>query len=292
MSNLSKRSYYLVQLLSCGFLLILVACKSNQTGTQDLLTVVQDRGEIRVATDANYAPQSYINENGQFVGFDVDVAREIANRLNVDVKFVTPDWSIVTAGNWGGQFDMHVNSMTLTKTRQEALDFSFPAYYYMPAQVAATNDSNINKLSDLEEQSICVGVSTTYESWLQGDFEALGLPDANIYATPPTSVNIISLPSEKECIQSIQAGRTEFDALIASNKQVEAAIEEGVLIHKVGSPVFGENLSIAFDKNSQLDSTSLIEAVNSIISSMHEDGTLSGLSMEWFGEDLTQDPAE
>jgi ABC-type amino acid transport substrate-binding protein len=69
----------------------------------DLLAEIEARGTIRVSTDPNYEPQSFLDENGEFVGFDIDVAREIAERLGVEVEFVTPDWDIITAGNWGGQ---------------------------------------------------------------------------------------------------------------------------------------------------------------------------------------------
>jgi polar amino acid transport system substrate-binding protein len=73
---------------------------------------------------------------------------------------------------------------------------------------------------------------------------------------------------------------------------VESALAEDVAIHKVGDPVFSENLAVAFDKNSELDNARLVERVGEIIAEMHADGTLSQLSMEWFGEDLTEDPTQ
>ena len=56
----------------------------------------------------------------------MDVANEIAKRLGVEVEFVTPDWDLITAGNWGDQWDMSVGSMTVTTARQEILDFASP----------------------------------------------------------------------------------------------------------------------------------------------------------------------
>ncbi|MBI3959359.1 MAG: transporter substrate-binding domain-containing protein, partial [Chloroflexi bacterium] len=106
-------------------------------------------GVIRVSTDANYEPQSFLNPQGEFIGFDVDVAKEIAKRLGVEVEFVTPDWDLITAGNWGGQWDMSVGSMTVTTARQEVLAFAEPAYYYTPAQFAAANESGVETLADL-----------------------------------------------------------------------------------------------------------------------------------------------
>ncbi|MDP6163712.1 MAG: transporter substrate-binding domain-containing protein, partial [Candidatus Thioglobus sp.] len=87
--------------------------------------------EILVATDANWAPFSYINDAGEMEGFDVDVAREIAKRMGVEVRFITPDWGVITAGNWNMRWDVSVGSMTPTATRAEVLNF--PAvYYYTP----------------------------------------------------------------------------------------------------------------------------------------------------------------
>ena len=99
--------------------LLLVACGG---GADNLLADVEERGTIRVSTDPNYEPQSFLDANGDFTGFDVEVAREIGERLGVEVEFVTPDWDVITAGNWGGQWDMSVGSMTVTLDRQEVLD--------------------------------------------------------------------------------------------------------------------------------------------------------------------------
>ncbi len=259
----------------------------------DLLGEITSRGTIRISTDPNYAPQSFLDEDGNFVGFDVDVAREIAKRLGVEVEFVTPDWDLITAGNWGDQWDMSVGSMTITTARERILDFASPPYYYTPAQFAAVEGSGIETLDDLDGAAVCVGASTTYESWLMGDMEGLGLPAASFYVDgPPADVSIIPLSTDNDCAQQIQAGRHEFQAFLTSNTVVEAAIAEGVPVQKVGTPVFSENLAVAFDKSASRDVTSLVEKVSDIIADMHEDGTLSGLSMEWFGEDLTTDPTK
>ncbi len=72
---------------------------------------------IKVATDANWPPQSFINNENEMDSFDVDVAREIAKRLGVGIEFITPSWDIITAGNWNGRWDLYVGSMTPTKKK-------------------------------------------------------------------------------------------------------------------------------------------------------------------------------
>ena len=299
---MKRISFVLLLLLTA---LVLVACggaaepeaaeattaPGGETAADGLLADILERGVVRVSTDPNYEPQSFLDESGEFIGFDVDVAREIATRLGVEVEFVTPDWDIITAGNWGSQWDMSVGSMTVTTARQEVLDFATPAYYYTPAQFAAADGSGIESLDDLAGQAVCVGVSTTYETWLSGNAADLGLPAESFFAEPPAGVTIIPLATDAECPQSIQAGRQEFLAFLTSNTVVQAAIDGGLPIHRVGSPVFSENLAVAFDKSSELDNTSAVQRVGEIIQAMHDDGTLRELSMKWFAADLTAAPS-
>ena len=294
---MKRISLVLLLLLAC---LALAACggaaeepeAAGEQAGDGLLGDIMERGVIRVSTDPNYEPQSFLDENGEFVGFDVDVAREIASRLGVEVEFVTPDWDIITAGNWGGQWDMSVGSMTVTTARQEVLDFASPAYYYTPAQFAAADGSGIEALEDLAGQAVCVGVSTTYETWLSGNAADLGLPAESFYAEPPADVTIVPLATDAECPQAIQAGRQEFLAFLTSNTVVQAAIAGGLPIHPVGSAVFSENLAAAFDKSGELDNASAVQRVGEIIQAMHDDGTLRELSMKWFDADLTAGPSQ
>ena len=273
------------------FSLLLAACGDKPTG--DLLARIQKKGEIVVSTDPNYKPQSFINENGELDGFDIDVAKEIAKRLGVKVKFVTPGWDILTAGNWVERWDMSVGSMMITKKRQEILDFAMPPYYYTLAQLAAADGSGIDALEDIVGQKVCVGTATTYEYWLAGDLERLALPDeASLLVRPLTDVTPHPLPTDNECVQLIQA-EVFNGAFLASNTVVDTAIKQGIPIHRVGSPVFVEKLGVAFDKKSSRDNTSLVERVSKFIATMHEDGTLRNLSMKWFdGQDLTEDPTK
>ncbi len=279
--------------------LLLAACggaapaeEAAAPANDDLLAEIKSQGKVLVSTDANYAPQSFLEADGSFVGFDIDVATEIAKRLGVEVEFVTPDWDIITAGNWGNQWDMSVGSMTVTTARQKALDFASPAYYYTPAQFAAAEGSGIDSLDDVVGQTVCVGISTTYESWLNGDIEGLGLPAESFFAEVPENVTIFPLQTDNECAQSIQAGRKEFSVFLTSNTVVEASIVGGAPVHRVGSPVFSENLAVAFDKKATKGNASLVAEVGKIIAAMHADGTMSKLSLQWFKEDLTKDPTK
>jgi polar amino acid transport system substrate-binding protein len=283
--------------------LLVTACAP--AAPTDLLSQITERGTIVVSTDPNYAPQSVLKADGarlegtacaadeltagEMEGFDVDVAVEIGNRMGVETCFATPTWDAITAGNWGGQWDISVGSMTITTARQEILNFT-TAYYYTPAQFAAATSSGITSVDGLNGQAICVGSATTYESYLNGDFAALGIPDSSIYAQPPTGITVVPLETDQECAQAIAAGRTDFIAYLTSGTVVDQNIASGVPVTKVGSAVYSEDLSVAIDKAHTLDASSLLSRVDEIVQQMHADGTLSQLSTTWFGSDLTQDP--
>jgi polar amino acid transport system substrate-binding protein len=93
-----------------------------------VLDRIMEKREMVMATDPEYPPQSKLTSTGDFEGFDIDVGREIARRLGVQLKFVTPGWDVITAGNWQNRWDISVGSMSPTRERSKHLEF--PAVYY------------------------------------------------------------------------------------------------------------------------------------------------------------------
>ena len=100
----------------------------------DLLDQVLAAGTLVVGTDANYAPFSFLNDQDELDGFDVDVAKEVASRLGVTVAFETPAWGDVSSRFWGAVWDVSIGSMTPTDVRALVLWFTNP-YYYHPSRL-------------------------------------------------------------------------------------------------------------------------------------------------------------
>jgi polar amino acid transport system substrate-binding protein len=251
-----------------------------------LLEKVLKAKKLVVSTDANYAPQSFLKSDGTFEGFDIDVATEIAKRLGVDVSFETPGWDTITAGSWGGRWDISVGSMTITIPRQAVLDFS-PPYYYTPAQMSATTKSGITTLDGLAGQTVCVGSATTYQDWLEGKLQSVSLGPV---ATPPAGVKVQTLDTDQACAQAIAAGRQDAQGFLSASTVIDSAITNKTPIIKVGAPVYVEQLAVSVDK-SGLPDTDFMVALDKIIKDMHADGTLSAMSQKWFKADLTKPPA-
>jgi polar amino acid transport system substrate-binding protein len=222
-------------------------------------------------------------------GFDVDVAAAIAKGLGVELCFATPAWDAITAGGWADKWDVSVGSMTITTDRQKILDFSVP-YYYTPAAVAVQKDSGITSLDQLAGKALCAGTSTTYESWLNHDMAGLGIPADRVFQQAPADVKVVTLETDQECAQAIEAGRTDFVGYVTSGTVVDANIAAGMPVVKVDGPVYSEDLAAAFDKGSSLPTASLRAEIDKIFTQMHSDGSLSALSTKWFKVDLTQAP--
>jgi polar amino acid transport system substrate-binding protein len=298
------KNLYKVMVVGILAALLLTACGGGGSQADELLGAIKERGYIVVSTDPNYAPQSFLNTEGarpgdtkcpadllttaEMQGFDVDVAIAVGDGLGVETCFATPSWDTITAGSWVDKWDISVGSMTITTSRQEILDFSVP-YYYTPAVIAVRADAGIATLADLDGQALCAGASTTYEFWLNGDKEGLGLPDSSIYAEPP-AVTVVPLSTDQECAQAIQSGRDDFVGYVTSETVVDQNIAAGFPVVKLGSPVYSEDLAAALDKSSSLPTATLLAEVNRIFNGMHEDGTLSDISTKWFEVDLTQAP--
>lgn len=246
-----------------------------------LLEQVLNEGTITMSTDPEYPPQSSLKADGTYEGFDIDVGTEIAKRLGVEIAFETPGWDAITAGNWNGRWDFSVGSMTITTDREKVIAFTEP-YYYTPAQMAVPADSTITSVADLAGKKVCVGSSTTYQQWIEGTLDfGTKTPDA-----APAGIEVVALPTDRNCAESWQAGRSDFDAWLTSSTTVQGAIDEGIEIKPLGDPVFAEPLAVAFDRAGP-DPSDMVTRVDAILEEMRTDGTLKSLSEKWFSTDLT-----
>ena len=256
-------------------------------GGGDVLDEILAAGVIKVSTDANYAPQSFLNDKGELEGFDISVAKEVAKRMGVKVKFITPDWDLITAGKWGKRWDLSIGSMTPTVERMNALHFSMP-YYSTPAQFAVHKDNTtIKSLKDLAGKHIGVATETTYDRYLNKDLELVGV---KIEYQDWSTGKITTYPTDANTIEDLALGDgVRIDALITAKPTIFEALKAGCgggcPLKMLGDPVFYEHLSFALDK-SRPNSESLLKKLNEILASMYKDGTLVDLSMQFYGQNL------
>ncbi len=263
-----------------GTVLLAGLLSVNAAYAGGVLDKIMSTKTIKIATDANWPPQSFINDQNEMDGFDVDVAREIAKRMGAEVEFITPNWDVITAGNWYGRWDMHVGSMTPTKQRAKIL--SFPAiYYYTPAAVAVHASSSIAALSGLNGKKVGTGTGTTFELYLQKDLtiDAEGAPTFDFKID---NAEIKSYETSVIALDDLRLGDgVRLDGVVSSLPTILEAIENGYPLKVVGSPVFYEPLAVTVD----LGDSELNAKVASIVASMRADGILSTISKKWYGVD-------
>ncbi|MDH4103981.1 MAG: transporter substrate-binding domain-containing protein, partial [Thermoleophilia bacterium] len=196
----------------------------------------------------------------------------------------------IISGNWNGRWDVSVGSMTITPERGEVLHFS-PPYYYTPASIAVNKDNTtITTATDLDGKSTGVCGGCTYDLYLQNKLvialDESGKPEAvkSVVADP----KIKTYDTDSTAIQDLALGDgRRLDAVISALPTLQGAIDADKPIKVVGDPLYYEPLAVAIDRGSQLDPTSLVEKISKIVREMHDDGTLSELSMKWYGADLT-----
>ena len=259
----------------------LLAGPASPVAAGETLDRVLSRGVMVMSTDAAYPPQSFRDSAGEFQGFDIDVGRELAERLGVDIDFATPGWEAVTAGGWSGRWDVSIGSMIPTAARAKVLDF--PAIYYrMPAALAVHRDNRtITTPEAASGKRIGVGGDTPYESYLKKD---LILYDAAQIAFLIDAADIRTYDSDAQALADLKQGDgVLLDAAITALPTILQAIKRGYPLKVIGDPLFREPLAIATDQGDQ-DWNAQLAA---LIQTMHEDGTLKRLSEKWYGMDLS-----
>lgn len=262
-----KSGLFLVALL-CVSLLFAGCAKSASTGAADSLQRVKDAGKLTVVGSGGYPPFNFIDDNGDVVGFDVDVGQEIADRLGVELNYVTGEWSGLIEGLRAGRYDGILGSMAITLERYKTVDFTIP-YYYSGAQLVVRKDSGITDPSEMAGKAIAVATGTNYEQ----DAANLG-------------AEVKLFDDDNGTLMELISGRVDgviTDRLVALKAMNE--IEGGDGLTLAGDILRLEEMGIAINKNDD----SLRDAIDGILSDMHDDGTLTAISEKWHnGADITQ----
>ncbi len=243
---------------------------------------VQSTGILTMSSDPDYPPQSFLNDQNEMDGFDVDVGKEIARRMNAELRIVTPAWEVVTAGGWAARWDISVGSITPTAARGEVLDF--PAiYYYTPASFAVHADSAISSIEELNGKVIGTCGGCTYDAYLMKDLviDAEGTPSFDYQVT---AGEIRTYESDTNAFDDLRLGEgVRLDAVFSALPTIREAIRNGYPMKTVGEPAFHEPLAVAIDKGDP----EFGARIAGIVAAMHADGMLRDLSLKWYGVDLT-----
>ena len=117
--------------------------------------------------EGTWAPWTYHDESGALVGYDVEVAQAIADRLGVKVTFAEGEWDGLLAGLESGRYDIMVNGVDVDEARQAKYDFSTPYAFNKTAVIVRGDDDSILAIEDLEGKRTANTITSTYAAVAQ-----------------------------------------------------------------------------------------------------------------------------
>ncbi len=251
-----------------SILLLAVLSLTLAVGFADQLADIQARGSIIFATEGNWAPWTYYDEEGNRMGFDIEVARAVAEKLGLEAEFVDVEWSGIFAGIQAGRYDTAANGVDVTEERSQAYDFSVPYCYNRVALIVRADNDTITSFEDLAGQVTTNSPGSTYAQIA----ESYGATVIEVEALAETMSMVINA----RAVATINAIDSFNDFM---KEQPDAPL-------KIAA-VSEDYTPVAFPIRKD-GSESLLNAVNQAIEELRADGTLAEISVKYFGYDITQ----
>lgn len=244
---------------------LLAGCSGSQKA--DTLDTVKKAGKVTFAMSGGYPPFNFYDKNDKLVGFDVDIAAEVAKRLGVEFEPVTTAWDGILEGLVGGRYDGILGSMAITPARLERVDFSDP-YYLDGSQLLVRKDSSITKPEDLKAAVVAIANGTTFAD------------DAKKYAGIK---EVKTFEDDNQTLQELRSDRVQ-GVITGYFVAVNAAKEFPNDFKLAGPRIRSEDIAVAIRKENQR----FVEAVNKALKGMRDDGTYARISEKWFGRDISK----
>lgn len=240
---------------------------TEETGG-DLLSQIQANGTITVAMEGTWAPWTYHDESDNLVGYDVEVATKIAEKLGVEPKFVEGEWDGLLAGLDAGRYDIMVNGVDITPERAEKYDFSTPYAYNRTAVITQKDNDSIKTLEDLNGKTTANTISSTYAEL------------AEQYGATVTGVDDLN-----QTFELLLSGR--IDATLNAEVTYYDYMKEHPDANAKIAVLTADANEVAIPMRKGDETATLRAAIDTAIEEMRADGTLKELSEKYFGTDIS-----
>ena len=246
---------------------VLAACTMVYADS-DELSQIQESGTLKVGVEGTYPPYTYHDDDGTLTGFDVDVAKAIADKLGVEADFTESDWDSLLAGIDSGRLDTVINAVSITDEREEKYDFAGPYFYITQQIVVAKDNDDIVDMASLDGKKMANTATTAYLDLLE---------DAG--------VSLVQISTADEAVSLISSGRADFTTFnsVVFNEYLKQHPDANLKVAFV-IPDVQDEYGVPVKKGE----TALYDAIQNAIDELKEDGTLSQLSMDYFDTDFTQ----
>lgn len=268
---MSRRITALV--LTAAAAIALTACSSGGTAQpsssadgDDDYGLVTD-GTLTVATEGTYRPFSFHDDSGDLVGFDVEIAEAVAEKLDLEIVFQETQWDAIFAGLDAGRFDVIANQVSINPEREEKYLFSEPYTVSPGVIVVPEDDDSISGFDDLAGK-------TTAQSLTSNWYELAQESGATVEAVEGWA----------QAVALLQQGRV--DATINDSLTfLDYEKSEGPTGLKIAAETDEPGLSaFALTK----DKEALTEAIDGALAELREEGVLAEISEKYFGADVTE----
>lgn len=248
-----------------GLCLLALSLLTGTAASADELQAVKQKGKITMAMSGQYPPFNFVNDQNQLTGFDVEIGKEIAKRIDVKGVPISTAWDGIIAGLLANKYELICGSMAITEERLKSIDFSDP-YYRSGAQLFVKQGSPVKSVDELKGKKIGVTLGTTYENWVRENIQ---------------DVDIRTYKGVPDMILEVSTGRV--DGFITDRIVGALAIKEkGVPIALAGDLLYEEKMGIALRKGNG----ELKDAINTALAAMKDDGTYHDISVKWLGIDV------
>ena len=256
----------LTALLLIAALTLSLFAGCGKSAEKNALDIIKQRGYITMATDAAWAPYEYVGENGQPDGCDIELAKEIAKGLGVELKIINAAFDTLPTYVESGEADMILAAMTITEERKQTMDFSNP--YTMAQQyiIVAKDNSSVKTIEDRAGYTIGAHLGTT------GDFlvcDEIDLDDGVLHGTGASyaqykDLTVASLDLNSGALQAVVCDGPMAENMCIRNENLKCF----PLVYADGSGT-DESYGVAVKKGN----TALLEAINQILDPLVADGT-------------------
>ena len=248
-----------------GLVVLLLGGCGSKPGESEALST----GVLRVGTEGTYAPFSYHDPaTGQLSGYDVDVARAVADKLAVKVEFVETPWDSIFAALEANRFDVVANQVTITPERQSKYDMSQPYAVGEGVIVTRADDDSITSLNDLKGK---VAAQSMTSNWAQIARDA--------------GARVESVEGFTQAVKLLNQGRV--DAVVNDSIAVYAYLAEtnDSSVKIAGQAGQKSEQGFAARKNS-----GVLPDLNRALDELRADGTLATISERYLKTNATGAP--
>ena len=221
-----------------------------------------------VGLDDAFPPMGFRDENNEIVGFDIDMAREVSDRLGLELVLQPIDWNSKEMELAGGKVDCLWNGLTITPEREESMAMSEP-YLANSQVIVVREDSGITDKAGVAGKTVGVQTGSSAEEAIAKD-EISG-----------TIGELVQIADNVSALSDLKIGRLDavvLDEVVASYYIAQEG-NEGLVI--LPEKLAAEEYGVAFAK----DNTALRDQVQEVLDEMIADGTAAEISTKWFGED-------